>query len=263
MRPNNSMSNAVRMSALVAASIATIASTAAAQRNLSDPGRLYRDHSMKVMAKGKAAGTTYNLFLTPVFGWTDNFQQYGGQLKYASDDLISNVPVAFSGSLMQNHFSGGGTSQVSSQLGAEFDVLSKPEYMLALSGSMDHVDKATSVEFAPEFDWTLPKNDMFTGAIGGILYWDQLSISGIPGNTSATTLGVLAYLNHETWGFIPEYDLASDWNGQAGVMSLKVSKGFVKMNRDPRIIFGLTHQNSTTNVPSSTSYVAGVRLMLH
>jgi hypothetical protein len=254
------MSNAVRMSALVAASIATIASTAAAQRNLSDPGRLYRDHPMKVMAKGKSAATTYNLFLTPTFGWTDNFQQFGGQLKYTSDDLISNVPVAFSGSLMENRLSGAGlptTSNVSSQLDAEFDVLNKPEYMVALSGSMNHADKATILEFAPEFDWTLPKNDMFTGALAGILYWDQLSISGIPGNTSATTLGVLAYLNHETWGFIPEYDLASDWNGQDGVLSVKVSKGFANMRRDPRLIFGGSWSGGFN------TYVAGARLTLH
>src|SRR4051812_30235020 len=181
MRPNILVSTAVRITA-VAFSVATIASTASAQRNLSDPGRFYRERSMKMAAKGKAAAATYNIFLTPTFGWTDNFQQFGGQLKYTSDDLITNIPVAFSGSLMQNRFSFPGAptqSKLSTNLGAEFDVLSKPEYMLALSGSMNHTsDVGTGLEFAPEFDWTLPKNEMFTGAIGGILYWDQFKLSG-------------------------------------------------------------------------------------
>jgi len=261
MRPNNVVSNALRTTALVAASLATIASTAAAQRNLSDPSRFYRDHPMKVAAKGKAAAAAYNLYLTPVFGWTDNFQQFGGQFKYASDDLISNIPVAFSGSLMQNRFSATGVpsvSKLSTNLGAEFDVLSKPEYMVALSGSMNHMtDIGTGLEFAPEFDWTLPKNDMFTGAIGGILYWDQFKATGSTITTSGTTFGVLASLQHDTWTLIPEYDLASDWNGQQGVASIKVGKSFTNMARDPRIIFGYTHTNG------NNSFLTGARLTLH
>jgi hypothetical protein len=272
MRPTNLVSNALRTSALVVVSMASIASTAAAQRNLDDAGRFYREQNAGMKTKAKNAPTSYNLFVTPTFGYAKvqgvTLSSFGGQFKYASNDLISNIPVFFSGTLQQNRASAAGVSdsKLSSQLNAEFDVLSKPEYMLALSGSMNHTaDVGTGLQFAPEFDWTLPKNDMFMGAIGGILYWDQFKASGSTVTNSATTLGILAYLNHETWGFIPEYDLASDWNNQAGVLSLKVSKSFVKMNRDPRIIFGVTHQNenTTTGQPSMTGYMAGVRWTLH
>src|SRR3954467_14452199 len=113
MRPNIRMSNALRTSTLVAASLVAMASTATAQRNINDPSRFYREHPMKTTAKGKSTTPSYNLFLTPTFGWTDNFQQFGGQLKYASDDLISNIPVSFSGSLMQNRFTAPGLPSVS------------------------------------------------------------------------------------------------------------------------------------------------------
>src|SRR4051812_46513426 len=88
-----------------AIALLAFATTAAAQgRNLNDPGRMYRAwNGPKVATRGV---TSYNLYLTPTFGWDDNGNTVGGQLRYASDNLLSNMPVAISGSLMNVHANG-------------------------------------------------------------------------------------------------------------------------------------------------------------
>src|SRR5260370_26084674 len=107
MRPISPISRIVRTSAFAAIAAATISANANGQaRNLRDPGRLFRERPMKPGAKGKNAATTYNLFLTPTFGWDANDQTLGRQLRDASDDLLSNMPVAFSGTLSNHRFNG-------------------------------------------------------------------------------------------------------------------------------------------------------------
>lgn len=257
MRPISLISRIVRTSAFAAIAAATISANANGQaRNLRDPGRLFRERPMKPGAKGKNAATTYNLFFTPTFGWDANDQTLGGQLRYASDDLLANMPVAFSGTLSNHRFSGIAPAQnkIAMQLDGEVDPISNDKYVLALSGEMQNTaDIGTLWELAPEFDWMLPKNDMFTGAVGAIAYMDRFNAAVGGLTTRGRTLGAVAYLNRGEWNFIPEYDFNSNWTGGDN-FSIKVSKSFAKMNRDPRVIVGAAKHNS---------FVAGVRMTLH
>jgi hypothetical protein len=257
MRPNSRISRAVRTSAFAVIALASFSAAASAQaRNLRDPGRLFRERPLKPATKAKNAATTYNLFFTPTFGWDDNNQMLGGQLKYASNDLFSDMPVAFSGTLTNHRFTGIAPAQnkIAMQLDGEVDAISNDKYILALSGEMQNTaDIGTLWEFAPEFDWMLPKNDMFTGAVGAIAYMDRFNTAVGSFTTKGRSLGAVAYLNRGEWSFIPEYDFNSNWLGEDS-FSIKVSKSFAKMNRDPRVIVGAAKHNS---------FVAGVRMTLH
>jgi hypothetical protein len=99
----------------------------------------------------------------------------------------------------------------------------------------------------------LPKNDMFTGAIGGLAYLDRLDIDGIATPVKDRTFAAVAYLNHTTWSFVPEYDFTGDNNGDDSY-SIKVTKSFEKMERDPRIFFGAGRDAAKQN-----HYMAGIR----
>src|ERR1043166_1421865 len=249
MRPTSLL----RTSALA---LLTVATTAAAQgRNLSDPGRMYRAwNTPHVAARG---ASTYNLSLPPTFGWTDNGNTVGGQLRYASDNLLTNMPVAISGSIMNVHADGNGAvrsqNQLAEQLVGEVDLWSNPSMMFSLTGSFGHQDIVKNWELLPEFDWMLPKNDMFTGGIGAMAYLDRTDIDGINTPTKTRTFAAIAYLNHTTWSFVPEYDFSSQ-TGVDDSYSIKVTKSFEKMARDPRVFFGLGHDGFGNN-----SYLAGVR----
>jgi hypothetical protein len=254
MRPNTKLWNAVGTSAATAAALLTIAATAGAQaRNLRDPGRLFTDHAAQMSA---ASTSTYNLFLTPTFGWDDNNQLYGGQLRYTSTSLLPNMPVAISGTIAEHRFTAGSpaVSKMAMQVNGEVDVLSTAQYILSVSGEMQNTaDFGTQLELAPEFDWMLPANSMFTGAVGGIAYLDRFKTSTGDFVTKGRTLGLIGYLNHGTWSVIPEYDFDSDYVGEDS-FSVKVAKSFANMKRDPRIILGASKHNS---------FVAGVRMKLH
>ena len=94
---------------------------------------------------------------------------------------------------------------------------------------------------------------MQLGAAGAIAYLDRFNTSVGNFTTKGRTLGAVAYLNRGEWSFIPEYDFNSNWAGEDS-FSIKVSKRFAKMNRDPRVIVGAAKHNS---------FVAGVRMTLH
>jgi hypothetical protein len=213
------------------------------ERNLRDAGRVYREPAA---APAIAGARTYHLYMTPTYGWDDNLQAFGGQFKYANDKLIANRPFSVTASVSSLRFNAVGpaaaVSKMSSALGAEIDVLSSASYSLNLSGSVNRVeDVGTSMEFAPEFDWVLPANKMFTGAIGAIMYMNRFSTIETPTtpsvSTDGNTFGVLAYLNRGSWGLIPEYDFNSDYVGEDS-FSVKLSKRFATMKGDPRIMVG-------------------------
>ena len=84
---------------------------------------------------------------------------------------------SISGSLMNVHANGAGAipsdNQLAEQLIGEVGLWSNSSMMFSLTGSFAHMDVVKSWELLPEFDWVLPKNDMFTGAIGGLAYLDR------------------------------------------------------------------------------------------
>jgi hypothetical protein len=232
-----------RTSILTTAALICAAASANAQgeRNLRDPGRMYRDPAANV-----AAAKSYNLYLTPTYGWDDNTKTFGGQFKYSSDKLIAKHSFSVSAAVSSMRFNGvAGSPAVSkmvTQLGAEMDVLSSKQYSLNVSGGMSRMeDIGTSIELAPEFDWVLPKNSMVTGALGAIYYWDRFSTMATAGNPSVSndggTFGAIAYLNRGSWSMIPEYDFNSDYTGE-DTFSVKLSKSFKSFKHDPRIFFG-------------------------
>ena len=235
----------VRTSVFTIAALSGALTTASAQgeRNLRDAGRVYRESAAVPVAPG---ARNYHLYVTPTYGWDDDIKAFGGQFKYANDKLIASRPFSVTASVTSLRFNAvapaAAVSKMSTAIGAEIDVLSSASYTLNLSGSMERVeDIGTSVEFAPEFDWVLPKNSMFTGAIGAIMYMNRFSTietSTTPSvSTDGNTFGVLAYLNRGSWGLIPEYDFNSDYVGEDS-FSLKLSKRFATMKGDPRIMVG-------------------------
>jgi hypothetical protein len=238
------MKPTLRTSLFTLATLACAAATASAQgeRNLRDAGRTYREPG----TVSAATARSYHLYFTPSYGWDDNTKTFGGQFKYSNDKLIAKRPFSVSATVSSLRFNAvapaAAVSKLSTTVGAEIDVLSSAAYALNLSGGMSRVeDLGTSLEFAPEFDWVLPKNTMVSGALGAILYVNRFSTMSTPTTPSVSndgnTFGVIAYLNRGTWSVIPEYDFNSDYVGE-DAFSVKLSKSFSKMKGDPRIMLG-------------------------
>lgn len=233
-----------RTSFFAAAALVCVAATASAQgeRNLRDPGRMYREPGVVAAA----AAPSYNLFVTPTYGWDDDTKTFGGQFKFSSDKMVKNRPFSISASVSSLRFNAispaPAVSKLQTQVGAEMDVMSSKAYSLNLSAGMSRIeDIGTSLEFAPEFDWVLPRNSMVTGAIGAIYYWNRFSTMSTPATPSVSTdggtFGAIAYLNRGTWSLIPEYDFNSDYTGEDS-FSVKLSKSFKSFKHDPRVFFG-------------------------
>jgi hypothetical protein len=252
--------NTARTSILTIGALICAAATATAQgeRNLRDPGRMYHERAaMNTMA----SAPSFNLYVTPTYGWDDNTKTFGGQFKYSSDKLVKNHSLSISASVSSMRFNAvapaSAVSKLATQVGAEIVVLSSAQYSLNLGGGMSRVqDIGTSLEVAPEFDWVLPKNSMLSGALGAIYYWDRfstMSTGATPSvSTDGGTFGAIAYLNHGSWSVIPEYDFNSDYTGEDG-FSVKLSKSFKSFSHDPRIFFGFAKHDR---------FMAGGRWML-
>lgn len=248
-----------RTSIFTVAALICAAATANAQgeRNLRDPGRMYREPG----AVSAAAAKSFNLYLTPTYGWDDNTKTFGGQFKYSSDKQVAKHPFSVSASISSLRFNAvapaSAVSKLATQLGAEMDVLSSAQYALNMSAGMSRIeDIGTSIEIAPEFDWVLPKNSMVSGAIGAIYYWNRFSTMSTPATPSVSndggTFGAIAYLNRGSWSVIPEYDFNSDYTGE-DTYSVKLSKSFKSFKHDPRLFFGFAKHDR---------FVAGGRWML-
>jgi hypothetical protein len=237
--------------------VVSVAAAQAQARNFSDPSRIFRTPAK--VTKKSAKTKSYNLYFTPSVRWmnaqgtaTDGMQSYGAQMRYENDNLVTNMPVAFSGMLANTHLGGVNKSDV--QLDAEIDPYTHDRYSVVVTGAWNHMsDVATTMQFAPEVD--IMVNDNIT--IAPVMYWNSVKPAGSSLSVSGSTYGVIGYLTQGTWAAYPEYDLSSDYNNQEATFSVKVVKGFTSMSRDPRIVAGWARDGFKQN-----QFTAGVRFTL-
>ena len=94
MKPNTV--TAARTSILtIAMLVCAAAANAQGDRNLRDPGRMYREPGT-MSATGMPS---YNLYLSPTYGWDDNMKTFGGQFKFSSDKLVAKHAFSISASM--------------------------------------------------------------------------------------------------------------------------------------------------------------------